>query len=126
MSAKNIFGTDLALCSKDPLTGFTRTGCCETGPEDIGTHTVCAIITEEFLDYTKAKGNDLSNPNPMYGFPGLKPGDQWCLCVSRWHEAYQAGCAPKIDPAACHEKTLDYVSMDILKDYFITPSEQAR
>lgn len=120
MSAKNIFGTDLASCSMEPLTGYTRTGCCETGPEDLGTHTVCAVVTEEFLTYTKTRGNDLSSPNPMYGFPGLKPGDQWCLCVSRWYEAFQAGCAPKIDPVATHEKTLDYVPMDILKDYFIT------
>jgi len=126
MQAKNIFGTDLATCSTDPLTGFTRRGCCETGPEDLGTHTVCAVVTEDFLVYTKAKGNDLSSPNPMYGFPGLKPGDHWCLCVSRWYEAYQAGCAPQIYPAACHEKTLDYVSMDILNDYFISPAEQAR
>lgn len=126
MNAKNIFGTELELCSKNPLTGFTRTGCCETGPEDLGTHTVCAIITEAFLAYTKTKGNDLSSPVPHYGFPGLKPGDQWCLCVSRWHEAFQAGCAPKINPAATHKKTLDYVSMEVLKDFFISKDAKTK
>lgn len=120
MEAKNIFGTDLEVCSKTPLTGFTRTGCCVTGPKDLGTHTVCAIVTEEFLAYTKTRGNDLSSPNPLYGFPGLKPGDQWCLCVNRWLEAFQAGCAPKINPAATHDKTLDHVSMETLKDFFVS------
>lgn len=124
MAAKNIFGTELELCSEDPLTGFTRTGCCETGPEDLGTHTVCAVLTEDFLAYTKSKGNDLSSPNPMFGFPGLKPGDQWCLCASRWMEAMKAGCAPKINPAATHEKTLEYVSMETLKDFFVSQKSQ--
>ena len=120
MKAKNIFGTELETCSKDPLTGYFRNGCCETGPDDLGTHTVCAIVTEEFLTYTKNQGNDLSSPNPLYGFPGLKPGDQWCLCASRWVEAHEAGCAPLIQPAATHEKTLEFVSMEVLKSYFIT------
>lgn len=120
MKAKNIFGTELETCSKDPLTGYFRNGCCETGPDDLGTHTVCAIVTEEFLTYTKNQGNDLSSPNPLYGFPGLKPGDQWCLCASRWVEAYEADCAPLIQPAATHEKTLEFVSMEVLKSYFIT------
>lgn len=118
MEAKNILGTALEVCSKNPLTGFTRSGCCETGSEDLGTHTVCAFVTEAFLVYTKTKGNDLSSPNLLYGFPGLKPGDQWCLCVSRWIEAYKAGCAPQINPTATHEKTLEYVSMQILKKFF--------
>ena len=94
--AKNVLGTTLQECSLDPLTGFTRSGCCETGPEDQGSHTICAEVTEEFLIFSKTKGNDLSTPRPEYGFEGLKPGDRWCLCAIRWLEAAEAGFAPPV------------------------------
>ena len=112
--AKNIFGESLITCSTDPMTGFFRDGCCNTDKEDSGTHTVCAVMTEEFLSYTKSQGNDLSTPIPSYQFPGLKPGDKWCLCVNRWKEAMLAGVAPMIVPEATHERSLDYVSMEDL------------
>ena len=92
----NVLGGVLETCSLDPKTGFTRTGCCETGPEDVGSHTVCAEMTAEFLEFSRLRGNDLSTPRPEYGFPGLKPGDRWCLCAPRWQEAFLAGCAPKV------------------------------
>lgn len=116
---KNILGTKLAACSHSPLTGFTRNGCCETGPMDHGTHTVCAIVTEDFLSFTKSRGNDLTRPMPHYQFPGLVAGDRWCLCVSRWLEAYRAGCAPLIVPEATHENTLKYVPLETLEIYFV-------
>ena len=90
-SARNVLGTTLESCSTDPLTGFYRTGCCETGPDDLGRHVVCIIATAEFLEFTKACGNDLSTPIPQYGFPGVRPGDRWCLCASRWAQALDAG-----------------------------------
>lgn len=114
----NILGESLLPCSMNPLTGFTRTGCCETGPQDLGTHTVCAIVTEEFLHYSLSKGNDLITPMPAWNFPGLKPGDRWCLCVTRWLEAYQAGVAPKIIPDATNIKTLEYVPIETLTPFF--------
>jgi hypothetical protein len=107
----NVFGEPLETCSEDPLTGFYRNGCCETGKDDIGTHTVCAMVTEEFLEFSKSVGNDLSTPIPAYQFPGLKPGDRWCLCASRWKQAYNAGVAPKVIPEASHEKTLEYIPL---------------
>lgn len=113
--AKNVLGTTLQTCSKSPLTGFTRTGCCETGPEDLGSHTVCAIMTEEFLIFSKSQGNDLSTPRPEYGFPGLNPGDRWCLCASRWQEAVEAGFGPPVILESTHEKCLDIVSLADLK-----------
>jgi uncharacterized protein (DUF2237 family) len=97
------------------MTGFTRSGSCETGPQDRGSHTVCAVMTEEFLSYTKDQGNDLSTPRPEWGFPGLKPGDRWCLCSSRWEEARQAGKAPPVHLPACHERALDAVNLEDLK-----------
>lgn len=109
--SKNIFGEALKPCSNDPLTGFYRDGCCKTGPRDMGTHTVCAIMTAEFLEFSRSKGNDLITPVPAWQFPGLKPGDKWCLCASRWMEAYHAGLAPLIIPEATHEKTLEYISL---------------
>lgn len=112
--AKNVLGTELQLCSLDPLTGFSRNGCCETGSNDYGTHTVCAVMTEVFLTYTREQGNDLSSPKPDYNFPGLKPGDKWCLCASRWVDALHAGVAPKLLLNATHEKTLAFVSLDVL------------
>lgn len=112
--AKNIFGEPIIPCSTDPMTGFYRDGCCNTDESDHGTHTVCAVMTAAFLDYTKSRGNDLSTPLPHYQFPGLKPGDKWCLCVNRWKEALEAGVAPKVIPEATHEKSLAFVTMDDL------------
>jgi hypothetical protein len=111
---KNIFGETLITCGTSPMTGFYRTGCCETGPLDQATHTVCAVVTREFLEFSRNRGNDLISPRPEFGFSGLKPGDRWCLCASRWIEAYRAGVAPRIIPEATHEKTLEYISLDEL------------
>lgn len=118
---KNVLGTALKSCCFDPITGFYRDGFCQTGLNDYGTHVVCARMTEEFLTYTKAKGNDLSTPIPAYHFPGLKVGDQWCLCVSRWKEAMLAGVAPPIILEATHSRALDFVTMEELKKYAILP-----
>ena len=117
MSKLNLFGKKLETCSTKPLTGAYRNGCCETGPNDIGTHTVCAIVTDEFLEFSKKMGNDLTKDYPQYNFKGLKDGDKWCLCVSRWIEAHNAGCAPKIILEATNLKTLDYVSFETLLEY---------
>ena len=117
--ARNVLGGPLAVCSKDPLTGFTRSGCCETGPQDRGSHTVCAVMTAEFLAFTRAAGNDLSTPRPAFRFPGLKPGDRWCLCVSRWAEAEAAGCAPGVNLAATHAKALDVVALEDLQAHAV-------
>tara|TARA_B100000513_G_scaffold24882_1_gene9590 strand:+ start:457 stop:816 length:360 start_codon:yes stop_codon:yes gene_type:complete len=113
----NLFGKKLEACSTNPLTGAYRNGCCETGPNDIGTHTVCAIVTDEFLEFSKKMGNDLTKDYPQYNFKGLKDGDKWCLCVSRWIEAHNAGCAPKIILEATNLKTLNYVSFETLLEY---------
>ena len=115
--ARNVLGTELIPCSQDPVTGFFRNGCCETGPEDVGLHTVCAVMSAEFLAYSKAAGNDLSTPMPDYGFPGLKPGDRWCLCAPRWKEALDAGMAPQVVLESTHEETLAIVPLGVLKDY---------
>jgi uncharacterized protein (DUF2237 family) len=112
---KNVLGTALQTCSLDPITGFTRSGCCETGAEDHGSHTVCAQMTEEFLAFSISRGNDLSTPHPEYGFAGLTAGDRWCLCASRWLEASEAGFAPPVILEACHEKCLEIVSLADLK-----------
>ena len=117
MSKLNLFGKKLEACSTNPLTGAYRNGCCETGPNDIGTHTVCAIVTDEFLEFSKKMGNDLTKDYPQYNFKGLKNGDKWCLCISRWIEAHNAGCAPKIILEATNLKTLDYVSFETLLEY---------
>jgi uncharacterized protein (DUF2237 family) len=114
---RNVFGEPLQSCSDRPLTGFYRTGCCHTGPEDLGVHTVCVQVTAEFLAYSKAKGNDLSTPMPDYGFPGLSPGDRWCLCAARWREAFEAGKAPHVILGATHEATLELVELADLKRY---------
>lgn len=113
--ASNVLGTPLQACCRDPLTGFYRDGFCHTGPEDRGLHTVCAVMTEEFLAYTRTVGNDLSTPVPAYGFPGLEPGDRWCLCVTRWAEALRAGCAPAVVLAATHVSALEFVSLEDLQ-----------
>jgi len=112
---QNVLGDELATCSTDPMTGFFRDGCCQTGPRDRGNHTVCAVMTEEFLTFTKAQGNDLSTPRPEFDFPGLSPGDAWCLCASRWQEAYEEGVAPPVNLDATHEKALRVVDLDDLK-----------
>lgn len=117
--ARNVLGGELATCSKKPLTGFLRTGCCETNEEDFGVHTVCALMTAEFLDFSRRAGNDLSTPMPEYGFAGLKPGDKWCLCAPRWQEAFEARCAPRVDLAATHEATLGYCRLEDLKKHAI-------
>ena len=117
----NVFGEPLILCGINPMTGAFRNGCCDTGQLDTGTHTVCAIITDAFLTFSKLKGNDLPQPYPQYNFPGLINGDRWCLCILRWLEAYRAGMAPEIILEACHQRTLDYVSLDTLKKYAVDP-----
>ena len=114
---KNVFGEKLHICCTSPMTGYFRDGSCRTIGEDIGTHTVCAIMTDEFLSFSASRGNDLITPAPHYQFPGLKAGDKWCLCVSRWIEAHKAGCAPKIILEATNLKTLDYVSFETLLEY---------
>lgn len=114
---KNVLGTELTGCGLDPLTGFYRNGFCETGPDDRGVHTVCAEVTAEFLEFTKSQGNDLSTAWPQFGFPGLKPGQRWCLCASRWLEAERAGFAPKVILTATHEKTLDVVPLEKLRQH---------
>jgi len=111
---RNILGTELQACCFNPMTGFFRDGYCKTNRMDSGTHVVCAIMTDEFLAFTKARGNDLSTPKPQYRFPGLKKGDGWCLCALRWKEAYVAGCAPPIKPEATHEKALEIISKEVL------------
>ncbi|TCM77590.1 DUF2237 family protein [Rhodovulum steppense] len=111
----NVLGGPLAPCSSTPLTGFYRNGCCDTGPEDRGSHTVCAVMTAEFLAYSKYVGNDLSTPRPEWGFPGLKPGDRWCLCAGRFLQAHDEGCAPRVDLAATHGAALEIVPLDVLE-----------
>tara|TARA_X000000368_G_C22953196_1_gene677545 strand:- start:373 stop:735 length:363 start_codon:yes stop_codon:yes gene_type:complete len=111
---KNVFGEELQICCTSPMTGYFRDGLCRTITEDTGTHTVCAIMTTDFLIFSASRGNDLSTPIPMYQFPGLKEGDKWCLCVSRWIEAEKSGKAPKLILEATHEKTLEYTSLEIL------------
>ncbi len=114
-SATNVLGTPLEPCSFDPVTGFYRDGCCRTGPGDRGLHTVCAEMTADFLSFSRMRGNDLSTPVPEYEFPGLKPGDRWCLCVERWQEALEAGMAPRVFLAATHISALEFVSLEDLK-----------
>ena len=112
---KNVLGTTLRTCSRTPLTGFFRNGCCETDGEDAGEHTACVQVTEKFLAFSKSAGNDLSTPHPEFGFIGLKPGDQWCVCAARWVEAYRAGAAAPLVLEASHSSLLDHISLDELK-----------
>ncbi len=114
-TGRNVLGGPLTLCSATPTTGFFRDGCCNTGPQDVGSHTVCAVMTAEFLAFSAKAGNDLSTPMPEYGFPGLKPGDRWCLCAPRWQEAFNAGMAPRAVLQATHEDALDYAKLSDLK-----------
>lgn len=118
-NAKNVLGGELQTCCTSPMTGFYRDGKCNTGGGDFGAHTVCAQLTEEFLTFTKTQGNDLSTPVPAFNFPGLKPGDCWCLCASRWKEALDAGVAPPVVLAATHALTLEYVSLAELKQHAV-------
>lgn len=113
--ARNVLGTELETCSMDPVTGFYRDGCCHTGADDVGLHLVCVEVTREFLEFSKRAGNDLSTPMPRHGFPGLQPGDRWCLCVERWKEALDAGTAPLVKLEATHMSTLEFVSIEELR-----------
>lgn len=113
--AKNVLGTPLKPCSMEPLTGFYRNGCCDTGADDLGLHTICVQVTAEFLAFSKEAGNDLSTPNPMYGFPGLRPGNRWCVCVTRWKDAFEAGVIAPIVLEASHMSVLEFVDLEDLK-----------
>jgi uncharacterized protein len=115
--ARNVLGEKLQSCSEDPVTGFYRDGCCNVGPDDLGVHAVCVRLSAEFLEFSKARGNDLSTPMPQFGFAGLKPGDQWCLCAARWKEAFDAGAAPRVVLRATHEITLEIVALEDLKKF---------
>jgi uncharacterized protein len=117
--ARNVLGGELIECSRRPLTGFYRDGCCNTGADDVGAHVVCVRMTEEFLDFSLSQGNDLLTPVPEYGFPGLNPGDQWCLCASRWAEALDADVAPQVVLAATHERALEVVRLEQLREHAI-------
>ncbi len=120
--AKNVIGGNLEACCTSPITGFYRDGFCRTGGQDFGSHVVCAEVTLEFLEFTKLQGNDLSTPVPDFNFPGLKPGDRWCLCASRWQEALEAGVAPPVILSATHARALEMVSLDELKKHGLTSS----
>ena len=115
----NVYGERLAPCSEDPLTGFFRDGCCNTSDDDIGSHTVCIEVTQDFLEYSRFRGNDLSTPHPEFGFPGLKPGDRWCLCASRWLEAYEQDMAPRVYLQRTHQKASDIVPLALLRRYAV-------
>ena len=118
-SARNVLGERLENCSNNPMTGFFRDGCCNTDHEDIGSHTVCAVMTAAFLDFSRSRGNDLSTPMPEFGFAGLKPGDRWCLCAPRWQEALEAGQAPRVVLRATHEGALEHCALADLKRYAV-------
>ncbi len=111
----NVLGTELSICGTDPVTGFFRDGACNTCDADQGSHTVCAVMTAEFLAFSKYVGNDLSTPRPEFGFVGLKPGDSWCLCASRFLQAHEEGCAPQVSLAATHQRALEIIPLDVLK-----------
>ncbi len=115
--AKNVLGEPLQTCGLDPVTGFYRTGCCDTGAGDTGFHVVCAVMTADFLAFTRSRGNDLSTPRPEAGFPGLEPGDRWCLCVARWLEALENGCPPPVVLEATHLSALEFVSLHVLQSH---------
>ena len=116
---KNVFNEELSLCSDNPVTGFFRDGCCNTDSTDYGEHLICSVMTDDFLAFSKQKGNDLSTPVPEFNFPGLKEGDNWCLCADRWREAYKNGCAPKIYLLSTNSKILKKIPLDILKPFAI-------
>ncbi|MDQ2861458.1 MAG: DUF2237 domain-containing protein [Pseudomonadota bacterium] len=116
-AARNVLGGDLAACSMNPVAGFYRNGCCETGPDDVGMHTVCAVMTPEFLRFSMSAGNDLSTPRPEFDFPGLRPGDRWCVCAPRWKEALDAGFAPPLVLEATHEELLAIAPLNVLREH---------
>jgi uncharacterized protein (DUF2237 family) len=118
-SSRNVLGGVLDLCSTRPMTGFFRNGCCDTSAEDFGSHTVCAVLTSEFLAFSASVGNDLSTPRPEFGFDGLQPGDRWCLCAPRWQEALDAGAAPRVVLRATHEGALEYCALEDLKRHAV-------
>ena len=120
----NVFGESLTACCFTPLTGFFRDGYCHTGPHDLGSHTVCARLTDEFLAFTLRQGNDLISPRPEFDFPGLKAGDYWCLCVLRWKQAEAAGVAPPVKLDACQQASLKFVSLELLEKYALPASEE--
>ena len=121
---RNVLGRPLETCGTGPLTGFYRDGCCRTGPEDVGSHTICAVVSAEFLEYQQAIGNDLSTPIPDYGFPGLEPGDRWCVTARNWLSAHDAGVAAFVVLAATHERSLEIVSLEVLEQYAVdVPSD---
>ena len=113
----NVFDEPLIPCSEDPVTGFFRDGCCNTSEQDLGSHTICIEVTQEFLEFSRFRGNNLSTPIPEFGFPGLKPGDRWCLCAARWLEAYESGMAPRVFLQRTHKKALEIVPLKLMKDY---------
>ena len=117
----NVVGGELLPCSLEPLTGFFRDGCCGTSEEDVGSHTVCCVVTEEFLAFSRRAGNDLSTPRPEWGFPGLQPGDRWCVCAARWLEAHRAGAAPPVVLGATHERALEVVPIEALTAFAAEP-----
>ena len=119
MTERNVLGGELEPCGTDPMTGFYRDGCCTTGPEDLGSHTICAVMTGDFLDHQRSIGNDLSTPVPAFGFPGLRPGDRWCVCITRWKEALEAGTACPVDLEATHMHALEFVDLDDLKRHAV-------
>jgi uncharacterized protein len=117
--ARNVLGGPLNPCGDDPVTGFYRDGCCNTGPEDLGSHTVCAVVSAQFLAHQREVGNDLSTPRPEYGFAGLQPGDRWCVCAARWQQAYDDGAPAPVVLAATHERALDVVSLEALQEHAV-------
>lgn len=118
--ARNVLGTELVPCSYDPLTGYFRDGCCHTDMHDLGSHVVCAMVTDEFLEFSRSRGNDLSTPRPEYRFAGLKDGDRWCLCALRWKEALAAGVAPAVVLESTHARALEFVTLEQLQEYAFT------
>ena len=119
MSERNVLGGDLEPCGLDPLTGFFRDGCCSTGPEDLGSHTICAVVSAEFLEHQRSIGNDLSTPMPMHRFPGLNPGDRWCVTAANWLRAHMDGCAAPVVLACTHERAVDIVPLDVLREHAV-------
>jgi uncharacterized protein (DUF2237 family) len=119
MSDRNVLGAPLEACGTDPLTGFYRDGCCSTGPEDVGSHTICAVVTDEFLTHQRSIGNDLTTPMPHYRFPGLAPGDRWCVTAANWLRSHHSGHAAPVVLAATHERTLDVVPLETLRKYAV-------
>ena len=124
MTERNVLGTELEPCGLDPVTGFYRDGCCSTGPEDLGSHTICAVVTAAFLEHQRRIGNDLSTPMPQYRFPGLVPGDRWCVTARNWLRAHGDGAAAHVVLASTHERALEIVSLDVLRLYAVdVPSD---